>query len=109
MADVLTIPVAPSVPFQTQVTTLDGRPFRLSFRWNGRIERWFVSVETAAGVPIVASKALVLGADVLRQVRYRPDAPPGVLTVADTAGADVEAGFATLGGRHRVLYFAVGE
>lgn len=101
---ILTIPVTPSVPAQDQTTTLDGRPYRFRFRWIQRISRWSVSIETGSGVSIVAAKGLVLGVDLLRQVRYRTDAPPGVLGVVDLEKGDVEPSLDTLGARHRVVY-----
>lgn len=106
MATLYTIPVPRDrVAHFVQTTTFDGRPFRLRFSWNGRIGRWFVSIATGAGVDLVQSKALVLGADVLRQVRWNPDAPQGSLTVVDLEGAGVEASLDSLGTRHRVVYF----
>jgi hypothetical protein len=102
----VTIPIAPGVPAQEQVTTLDGRAYRLTLRWNGRIERWFFDLETAAGEAIVRGKPLVLGADLLRQVRWNPAAPQGGLVLADPAGA--EATLEALGSRAVLLYFGVG-
>ncbi len=94
------VPAASGVPHQVQITTLDGRPFTLRFDWIGRIERWTISIDG-----IVSCKGLVLGADILRQTRYNPEAPQGVLLVVDMMGADVEPDLYSLGIRHKILYF----
>jgi hypothetical protein len=105
MADILTIPVARAAPNQSQITTLDGRAFRLTFKWNARIGRWFLDMETSGGTSILAGKAVVLGADLLRQVRWNPEAPPGALIAVDFQAGGQEAGLETLGERVRLLYF----
>lgn len=99
------LPTTPSVADQTALVTLDGRPFRFRFQWLGRIERWVFDLSRGDGTPIVLCKGLVIGADALRQVRYDPTAPQGVLTLVDSEGQGLEAGFDTLGVRHLVAYF----
>ena len=103
------IPVGLSIPHQTQTTTLDGRPFRLTLDWIQRIGRWAFSLETASGVAIVRCKGLAVKADSLRQVRYRPECPQGYLTLVDLRGEDAEAGLDTLGVRHQIWYFGLDE
>ena len=100
------IPVARRAPHQTQTTTLDGRAFVIRLDWNARIQRWFLSIETSGGTSIMRSRAVVLGADLLRQVRHDPAAPQGALMLIDSQGDDVEAGLDTLGARHRLIYFS---
>lgn len=100
------IPVAPQVPHQTQITALDGRPFRLAFGYNGRLDRWFLDLETQAGEALVRSKALVCGADLMRQIRYRPEAPQGSLFVLDTQRTGRDPAFADLGTTHVLAYFS---
>ncbi len=104
--DVLIIPVRPKVPHFEQTTTLDGRPFRLRFDWIQRIERWTISIYTGGGEALTLCKGLVLNGDALRQIRYDPRAPQGVLTVVDLEAQDVEPTLTSLGVRHRVLYFS---
>lgn len=105
MATLITIPVARREPHQEQTTTLDGRPFVIRLDWIQRIQRWTISLFSPNGDAIVQCKGLVLGADILRQVRYNPAAPQGGLVVVDMQGADVEPDLDSLGGRHRILYF----
>jgi hypothetical protein len=98
------IPLASREPHQVQTTTLDGRAFRLSVDWNGRIERWFFSLHDAAGTALVTSKALVGGADLLRQLRWNPEAPQGGLILIDTLDEGTDADLDSLGVRHVLMY-----
>lgn len=105
MSSLVTIPVQEQIPAQRQTTTLDGRRYIVGLDWNARLGRWLLDLFTETGTEILRCKALCVGADVLRQVRYRTDAPPGVLILLDLQGLDAEADLVTLGGRHRLVYF----
>lgn len=101
------IPLLSGAPRQSQITTLDGRRYDLAFDWNGRIERWFFSLATESGVFLLRAKGLMVGADVLRQIRHMPEAPPGVLVLFDAAhppDAIVEADLYSLGREHGLFY-----
>jgi len=102
----LTIPVQAMNPSQRIRVTLDGRVFLFRFWWNQRISRWFFDLETESGTVLLLAKGLCVGADALRQVRARPEAPQGALTVLDTTGKFLEPSLANIGGTHRVLYFS---
>lgn len=104
-SQLLNIPVSPIVPSQIMTITLDGRPFVFRFWWNQRAMRWFYDLSLPNGTPIQTCKGLCTGADPLRQVRARPEAPQGVLAVVDTTGAHTEPSLTSIGGRHRVVYF----
>ena len=93
----------PSRAAQSITLTLDGRRYRLDLDWIGRIRRWSFSLYTAAGAPIVRSKGLVVGADLLGRTRHDPRCPQGALHVVDLQG-DSDASLDSLGVRH-VLYF----
>ena len=102
------IPLAPSVAHQVQTVTLDGRRFELRIDWIQRVRRWALSLSTDAGESIMRCKFLALRSDLLRQVRARPEAPQGVLTLLDLEAQDAEAGFASLGIRHVLTYYSAG-
>lgn len=68
----------PTEPHTTQRTTLGDTPFLLSFDWNGRAERWHLSVLTDDGQPLLESARLVVGIDLIRNLTHR-DRPLGVL------------------------------
>lgn len=100
----LILPIASGVAHQEQTLTLDGRRYRLRLDWSGRLDRWAFDLLDSAEVPIVLSGGLVLGTDMLRQVRSSPRTPPGALVLLDTEGQDAEATLFSLGGRHALVY-----
>ena len=104
---IIMIPLAASVAHQVSTVTLDGRRFELRIDWVQRVRRWSLSLATDSGASIVRCKFMALRSDLLRQVHWNPDAPQGILTLLDLENQDVEAGFASLGGRHQLIY--VGE
>jgi len=63
-----------------------------------------LSLFTGSGAPILRTKALVLGSDLLRRTQYNPDCPQGALRLRDLQGAEGEATLDSLGIRH-ALYF----
>jgi len=50
----------PDIAASAQEVELDNRLYRLSFRYNGRMDSWFMDIETAAGEPLLQSVRLVL-------------------------------------------------
>lgn len=108
MASLITVPLAPELAHQTATVTLDGRRFELRVDWIQRVRRWSLSLATDAGTSLVRCKFLALRSDLLRQIRYNPDAPQGVLVLVDLENRDEEATFATLGKRHALLYYSAG-
>lgn len=106
MADLFIIPAVPGEPFQEQTTTLDGIPYVLRFDWIQRIQRWSFSILSVSGEPLLMTKGLVLGADLLRQSKHDPRLPQGVLLVLDTEGKNADPGLFTLGRRHLLAYFS---
>ncbi len=101
---ILTIPVAPSLGSQVFTTTLDGRRFELRLDWIQRVRRWALSLSTDSGTPLLRCKFAAVRSDLLRQIRWNPNAPQGYLTVVDSEAQDTEAGFASLGARHALIY-----
>lgn len=101
---ILTIPTRTQGANQSVFTTLDGRRYRLDLRWNGRIQRWMVSVYTGAGDLVVGTKALVVGGDVFATCRYRDDVPRGILTLRDLSDLAVEASLDSLGVSHTLVF-----
>lgn len=102
------LPIAPSTPHQVSTVTLDGRRYDLRIDWIQRVRRWSLSLSTAAGVSIMRGKFLALRSDLLRQVRWNPDAPQGVLVLLDLEDRDVEATLGSLGVRHVLVYYSAG-
>lgn len=104
MASIFTVPVVASEPHQSLFVNLDGRRFRLDLNWNGRVERWSISVYAADDTPVVLNKGLRLGGDVLRSTRYKPSCPQGVLSVVDPTGLAEAPTLDSLGSRHYIIF-----
>jgi hypothetical protein len=85
-----------------QTTNLGGVPYRLSFDFNQRLGRWFLSILRVNGTPVLESKALVCGVNLLRYTREIP----GALFVLDAAAAAEDPGFVGLapGGAYALVY-----
>ena len=103
------IPLRPSLAAQSVNVTLDGRGYRVDLDWLGRIERWCFSLYTSSGEPVLRTKGLVLGADLLKRTRYRTDCPQGLLILRDLQDLEVEASLDSLGVRHVLMYVPLTE
>lgn len=101
----ITIPVAFRAPHQRQTTTLGGRRYILALDWIQRIQRWTISISTEDGALLLAGKGLAVEADLLKQVRYNPAVPRGLLTLLDLERtSSTEASLESLGRRHALVY-----
>lgn len=65
----LPLPRPPSEPFFSQRTVLDGREFYFEFNWNGRANRWFLTICDANESPILSGVKLVPGLSSTYRVR----------------------------------------
>lgn len=92
-----TLPVRPSIPAQSFGVVLDGRRYRVSLDWIGRIGRWSIDLVREGGEPVFLGRILATGADLLRQFQAQTDVPVGVLVLVDRSGASREATLDTLG------------
>jgi hypothetical protein len=82
------IPITPTDPSFIQEVTLDGTTYRLTFRWNDRESKWYLTLTDLDDVVIVASMALVSGASLLRHVVDYTIRPPGELILVGVADRD---------------------
>jgi hypothetical protein len=103
----LTIPCEPrGQALWSELVTLDGRDYLLTFRWSQRMGRWSLDVADQDGAPIVAGQVLAPGFGVLRgSIDTRR--PVGDLVLLDTgasSGPIADPTFASLGARHLLLY-----
>lgn len=92
-------------PFYSQVVTLDGSPYLLSFAWNDRTSTWFLDVATGEGEPIACGLKLVCSWDLLKNI-VDERRPPGRLVVLALTPDDSPPGLEDLvaGGRCRLVY-----
>lgn len=90
--------------------TLEGDTFRMSFDWNSRDERWYITLRDADGVlvPGFVGVRLAIGSIVGRY--NRPDNRPKGELYVYSAGT-VEAGLTELGAGQKVelIYFTEEE
>lgn len=102
------IPLVHDRPHYTQQVELDGSTFGLELQWNFREEAWYLSLADSEGQVIVAGVKLVVGFPLMTRSK---DArmPRGLFQAQDTTGGSADPGFADLGARVQLYYFAAGE
>jgi hypothetical protein len=107
MSDPIEIPVAEDTPLYSERITLDGRDFLFEFDWNDREGRWYLSIRSVSGSPLVLGIKIVANWPLLHRFT-NPDLPPGNLFASDLSPEAGESpGFLELGKRVRLLYFTV--
>lgn len=95
------------LPCFDSTITLGGVSFGLRLDWNGREDRWYLSLYDAAGAAVVRGRKVTPNVDMLRGVSW-DNAPPGVLCFLARVGTDaaLEApGFKDLGRTVKLCYF----
>lgn len=88
----------------SQRTILDGREFLLTFRWNQREAKWYLSIADANEVPIIQGVKIVLNFPLLTKRIVDERRPPGDIMAVDSSGDERDPGFNDLGERVRLLY-----
>lgn len=91
---------------------LEGTFYRFTFRYNGISDAWFFDLADDAGEAIVSGTAIMVSegtagdlvVDLLSNVRWSPDIPPGRLFAFDTGGTDTESGLDDIDDRVVLLY-----
>ena len=104
------IPTSQDLPFFTQVTTLDGISYLLSFRWNQRESCWYLSIALQDETPLADGIKIVCNVYLLRKfVDIR--LPPGQLMAIANNNDTSPPGIDELGQDRRVtlLYLTVDE
>lgn len=85
---------------------LDDVTYTIEFRWNVRLEAWFMSVLDAEGqVPYIVGQRCVVDYGIPQHLTQRT--PPGLFLFIDTGaatGEGVDPGFDDLGSRVQLLY-----
>lgn len=95
-----------SAPFYEQTTRLEGREYRLQFRYSQSTDRWWLNILEEDLTPLVQGIKLVTGADLFRPYSYNPAMPPGKLLVFPQGADDSPPGLNDLaeGGRCMLIY-----
>jgi hypothetical protein len=106
MSQNLAIPTSTDEPFYSQITTLTGVAYILTFEYRARLRRWAMTLGRGDGTPIISGIAVVTGTDLFRGYRYLDEVPPGELVVvpygSDDATPDQEE--LVIGGRCELTY-----
>lgn len=78
------IPTRGDIANYSQLVTLDGTVFRLTFRYNSRDEAWYFSVHTEAGVPVREGMKLIPNYVLMRLLAPTENTPAGKFVLVDT-------------------------
>jgi hypothetical protein len=65
--------------FYTQRVNLDGSDYTFDFRWNTRLQRWYLNLYDSAGTLLAASLKIVLNWPLLHYLHARDGMPAGEL------------------------------
>lgn len=103
----LVIPTFPDVANYTIGPTLDGIPYRVTFRLSEREACYYIDLSLADGTLLVAGKKLVCSVSIWANQRYNLNVPQGhVMCVPSTGQSDEPPNLGDLGfGRRCVLAY----
>jgi hypothetical protein len=98
------IPAEPTSPNWTQITTLDGTPYLLTFRFNYREQAYYLQIDSADGLINYVQGVKLVGEYYLLQIY---PTPPGELAVfvPDSDDSPPRIGDFADGGRATLVYF----
>ncbi len=103
-----TLPISPSVPFQSFQVELDGVLYGFEFRWNHRAEAWVMSLLDLTGAAILTGIRLCFGGPVLPVSRSLATPPGELLLVESTTGVG-DPTLDSLGAQVLLLYLDAAE
>lgn len=103
-----TLPIIPSVPFQSFQVELDGVLYGFEFRWNHRADAWTMDLLDVTGAAILTGIRLCFGRPVLPVSRPLTTPPGELLLVESTVGAG-DPTLDTLGAQVLLLYMDAAE
>lgn len=92
----------------SQVTTLSGQDFVLTFQWNSREGAWYLDVADQDEVPIVTSRKITVEFPIVTRCKD-PRRPLGILMAIDRSGKQQDPGFDDLGQRVQLIYIEPGD
>ena len=99
---ILVIPTD-SDPYYSIRSRLDGKDYGLSFAWNDREERWYLSIYDDADNLLLAGIKLIANWPLLRNYHADPNVPPGELMVVDQTRDGTPPGLKELGENARCV------
>jgi len=103
MSTYFTIPTDKNLPRYTERVSLSKTTYTLTFAYNTRADRWFLSVMDSVGTPIIMGLPLLVMRDALGP--YRTLAiPPGQLVTLDYSGRSTSPGLSDFLLDHALVY-----
>lgn len=93
----------------SQRTILDGREYVLTFRWNQREAKWYLSIADTNEAPIVQGVKIVINFPLLTNRIVDERRPPGEIFAVDPSGEERDPGLYDLGARVRLLYIEAAD
>jgi hypothetical protein len=102
------IPITSDDPCFCITVPLDDTDFILSFWWNTRESRWYLSVAAADGTALVDGIPLVIDYPLLNRFGSA-SLPGGMLMAIDGSGKGLECGRYDLGARVKLLFYTSDE
>lgn len=100
---ILQIPVRSDIPAYEFQITLEATPYRLSFRFNRRRERWAMDIKNQEGETLLAGIPILVAMDLTSRFRV-VGGPPGRFFAVDTSNQDSPPTEADLGNRVLLYY-----
>lgn len=98
------IPIRPGMPLFDLRAELDGQTYRLVFDWNGRNERYYLTIYTDDGTLALAGVKMIANWPLLRKYPYE-NLPPGELVLADLTESGEQARIENIGEAFRLWYY----
>lgn len=92
-----------------QRVAFDGTTFELRFRWNTRMQAWFMDVLDEDRNTVVYARRCIIEWTMLRQSRHVDGAPAGELINIDTTQRDVPPTLEDFGTRVLMMYLDAEE
>ena len=99
----ISLPTRQNLPIYSYTIDLDGTTYTLRYRYNSRMEKWFLDFRTETGESIVEGIPIVADWPIFD--RFQDDRlPPGILFAFDTSGQAEDPGRYDLGNRVQMIY-----
>lgn len=107
---ILEIPVrSDGTPAYTETVTLEGTPYRLTFRWSVREECWYLAIALVDGTELVSGQKIVENVDLL-DCCLDARLPQGYLICATIKAESIgPPGLTDLGVDYLLLYYDTDE
>ena len=101
---IVRIPTQPTLGKTKFRIALDGSPYILRLRPNGRMNRWVLDISDGQDNPLLLGQVLQAGANILKYARFHNNLPPGVLFVVSTEDDTIDITLENLNVQTALMY-----